>query len=333
MHCDCNRCTHLQIPIYNGFASISRSDLLSANIGTASGGKKQPGKQVAEKPQQSQSSRNLPSNWEEFVSDWEDTAEGSSSQATDIVRKSKSADYAYLLSEAKAQSVILPISIHNSMMSLMGLGLLLSARGQGNISWIADDDFKLEDKSTTSYEAPFLSLNMHALAEQLAKANVSKRLFAEPDLLTLELIDELQESSEDEIDFGQISYGTHDVETNNNVSSLSQEPEENILKQHNRESISSATTITRDLTVPTATDQRPFSELISNFNVDLATKKSTRFEAAYAEAELDMLLDSISETKFFEISSVTKRSNNLTRVQQEDESRMDPAKSLNNVMN
>lgn len=37
-------------------------------------------------------------------------------------------------------------------------------------------------------QAPFLSLNLHALAEQFAKAKVSERLFAEPDLLPPELV-------------------------------------------------------------------------------------------------------------------------------------------------
>lgn len=48
--------------------------------------------------------------------------------------------------------------------------------------------FPLINVAFLNTQAPFLSLNMHALAEQLAKANVSKRLFAEPDLLTLELV-------------------------------------------------------------------------------------------------------------------------------------------------
>ncbi|CAI9784408.1 unnamed protein product [Fraxinus pennsylvanica] len=67
--------------------------------------------------------------------------------------------------------------------------------------------------------------------------------------------------------------------------------------------------------------------------MDSAAKKSARFEAAPAGAELDMLPDSFGETKFFETSSETKRSNNLAYVQQEDTSQLGPAESLNNVMN
>ncbi|KAL2496834.1 uncharacterized protein Fot_40591 [Forsythia ovata] len=320
------------------------SKVPSVSSATASGGKKQPGKQVAEKPQQSQSSRTLPSNWdryeEEFVLDSENTAQGSSSQATDVVRKSKGADYVYLLSEAKAQSQgNYSSDIFSSLSDVLddftqGLGPLLSARGQSIMSWVADDSFKLEDMSTTSYEAPFLSLNLHTLAEQLAKAKVSERLFAEPDLLPPELIDELQEHNEDKHDLSQISYGTQTAETDDCASSLTREPEENTFKQPNRVATSSATTSTRDFSVPTAIDvnhiddeiwhykqidQKSLPESISNVTVDSATMKSARFEAANAEAELDMLLDSFNENKFFESSTVTKRSN-LSYVSQEDTS-------------
>ncbi|CAI9757267.1 unnamed protein product [Fraxinus pennsylvanica] len=312
----------------------------SVSSGTASGGKKQPGKQVADKPQQSQNFRKLPSNWdryeEEFDLDSEDTVQESSSQATDVMRKSKGADYAYLLSEAKAESQgNYSSDIFSSLNDVLddftqGLGPLLSARGQGIMSWIAVDNFKVEDKATTSYEAPFLSLNLQTLSAQLAKAKVSERLFAEPDLLPPELLDELQEYSGDKHDVGQISHETLAAD----VSSLSREPEENIFKERDCASICSAATITTDLPVATAidvnhTDQRSLPESISNANVDLAAKKSARFEAADAEAELDMLLDSFGETEFFDSSSVTKRSNTLSYLQQEDISQLGPAESLN----
>ncbi|CAA2982187.1 Hypothetical predicted protein [Olea europaea subsp. europaea] len=318
------------------------SKVPSVSSGTASGGKKQPGKQVADKPQQSQSLRKLPSNWdryeEEFVLDSEDTIQENSSQATDVVRKSKGADYAYLIQEAKAESQgNFSSDIFSSLSDVLddftqGLGPLLSSRGQGIMSWIANDNFKLEDKATTGYEAPFLSLNLHALAEQFAKAKVSERLFAEPDLLPPELLDELQGYSKDKHEVRQISHVTLAAETANDVSSLGQEPEENIFRE--RDHISSAATITADLPIPAAidvnhVDQRSLPESISNVNVDLAAKKSARFEAIDAEAELDMLLDSCSETEFFGSLNMTKRSNTLSYVQQEDTCQLGSAESLN----
>lgn len=122
------------------------------------------------------------------------------------------------------------------------------------------------------------------------------------------------------------------AETANDVSSLGQEPEENIFRE--RDHISSAATITADLPIPAAidvnhVDQRSLPESISNVNVDLAAKKSARFEAIDAEAELDMLLDSCSETEFFGSLNMTKRSNTLSYVQQEDTCQLGSAESLN----
>lgn len=37
-------------------------------------------------------------------------------------------------------------------------------------------------------QASFISLNLHAIAEKLAKVDLSKRLFIEPDLLPSELV-------------------------------------------------------------------------------------------------------------------------------------------------
>lgn len=52
-------------------------------------------------------------------------------------------------------------------------------------------------------------------------------------------------------------------------------------------------------------------------------KKSSRFEAAAAEAELDMLLDSFSETKLSDSSGLTKKSSYTFSDQQETSSRFE----------
>lgn len=82
--------------------------------------KKAAGKQEKERPQKShgqqtkeriphnQSSKTLPSNWDRYDEELDlasEEAHASSSQPTEsVVPKSKGADYAYLISEAKAQS-------------------------------------------------------------------------------------------------------------------------------------------------------------------------------------------------------------------------------------
>lgn len=80
----------------------------AGNVG-AGNAKKQPGKQIREKPHQSMGLSRLPSNWdryeEEFDSGSEDPSIYSTNQANDvIVPKSKGADYGELISEARSQS-------------------------------------------------------------------------------------------------------------------------------------------------------------------------------------------------------------------------------------
>ncbi|KAK4577674.1 hypothetical protein RGQ29_027976 [Quercus rubra] len=69
-----------------------------------------------------------------------------------------------------------------------GLGPMLSVRGEGILLWIGNDNFVVEDKTAATHEASFLSLNLHALAEQLAKIDLSRRLFIEANLLPPELV-------------------------------------------------------------------------------------------------------------------------------------------------
>lgn len=77
----------------------------------SSGDKKPAGKQSKEKPQQSHNSRQLPSNWDRYSKDldlgFEDVAKVSPSQPNEFIApKSKGADYAHLVSEAKAQAQV-----------------------------------------------------------------------------------------------------------------------------------------------------------------------------------------------------------------------------------
>lgn len=66
------------------------------------------GQQAKERPPQSHGRRPLPSNWGRYDEDFDvgsEEAQASSSQPTEfVVPKSKGADYAHLISEAKAQS-------------------------------------------------------------------------------------------------------------------------------------------------------------------------------------------------------------------------------------
>ncbi|KAI7730179.1 hypothetical protein M8C21_001584 [Ambrosia artemisiifolia] len=122
----------------------------------------------------------LPSNWDRYADEddpmVESQVDGQTSQPSDVVLpKSKGADYAYLISEAKSQnSTRLSSEFFPSLdefVSDFGQGKesFFAVRGDSLLSSIQNDSFFVEDKTPANYEASFLSLNMHALANQLTK--------------------------------------------------------------------------------------------------------------------------------------------------------------------
>ncbi|TXG55089.1 hypothetical protein EZV62_020345 [Acer yangbiense] len=250
------------------------------------------GKQVGEKTRQSQRIAKLPSNLDryedEFDSDLENPSGDSTSQASDIiVPKSKGADYHHLIAEAQSQAQPLPQSQALSQDCIRGfirgVSSMLSVRGERILSWAGDDNFVVEDKTTAMQEASFLSLNLNALAEQLAKVDLSQRLFVEADLL----------SSEQGLEGSRAS--------------------------SNQESDQIQTTHESDSVANTSEDiaSNEFSVKVEVVDTEFTSEKSRaqiklpKFEAAVAEAELDTLLDSFSETKFFDSSS-SNSSNTFT---------------------
>ncbi|KAK6134908.1 hypothetical protein DH2020_031352 [Rehmannia glutinosa] len=259
-----------------------------------------------------------------------DKAQPSSSQPTEfVVTKSKGADYAHIISEAKDQSRanyssdVIPLfdDVINDFTQDFG-PMLLAAKGQNILSWIADDDFEFEDKPSTSVEAPFLSLNLNALAEQLAKAKLSDRCFIEPDLLPLELLDdELQACDEDKHD---PQTHTSAAETDSRASSLGYNQEFSKNVQQYREPTSSAVTVARNIPVQTSeeglkplnqnkdeifqsqeTDRSISAKSISERIINSTARNSSTFQASNAEAELDMLLSSFNETSVLESPSAS----------------------------
>ncbi|KAK9049532.1 hypothetical protein SSX86_031499 [Deinandra increscens subsp. villosa] len=141
----------------------------------------------------------LASNWDRYEDKddlmLDNQIDGQASQQGDaVVPKSTGADYAYLISEAKAQnSTKLSSEIFPSLddfVSDFGLGKesFFAVRGESLLSSIQNDSFFVDDEAPANYEASFLSLNMHALAEQLVKIYLPKRLFMEADLFLPEQV-------------------------------------------------------------------------------------------------------------------------------------------------
>ncbi|KAA8524309.1 hypothetical protein F0562_010732 [Nyssa sinensis] len=321
-------------------------------IGSA---KKPSGNQIRDKPRQSQGSSALPSNWdryEEGNSGSEDQSKDSTSQATDvIVPKSKGADYGYLISEAMAQSQINISSMSLSSMDDVltdfnqGLGSLLSVRGQSILSWTEDDNFIVEDRATASNEASFLSLNLHALAEQLEKVDLSRRLFIEEDLLPPELCTELQASDTRESTQDQATCGAGNKASNKDSGELASRGLSEGDKNVDRYSEVGSSEISSSSSSPVpifankgsksmnqvkdelwqfgGTGQSSVLESIaeSTVNSDANPKQQqSRFETAAAEAELDMLLDSFNETKFIDSSGFSEKSSYKAYVSQQETS-------------
>lgn len=326
----------------------SASKVPSVSSVTATANKKPSGEQVGENLRKPHGPRALPSNWdrygEEFNLGSEDpSGEGASAPTEFVVPKSKGADYAFLISEAKSQSQsnYSPDIFHSLSDNIeeftQGFGPMLSVKGQSILSWIAEDafDFDFDEKASSSYEAPFLSLNLDALAEQLGKAKLSERLFLESNvLLPPELLnDELQACGEDN-DHLQTRASAVKIDSEAS-SSLIQDMDENENDQPFSYSESMSPSGTVDInnsiavlkeglhsmdqnTHKVGQSQETEQKSISKPNLNSAARKTSTFEAANAESDLNMLLDSFAETKFLEPSNPPKKSSHITDVFREN---------------
>ncbi|KAL0737097.1 hypothetical protein Bca4012_013307 [Brassica carinata] len=164
----------------------------------------------------------LPSNWDryddELIPGSENASGDLSNQPADdaIVPKSKGADYLHLISEAQTESQSKIDIDSNSIDDLLHdefsrvVGSMMSARGEGILSWMEDDNFVVVEEDGSAevvvffflakiivlvhllivvpYVKPgFLSLDLNALEKMLEKVNVHERLYIDADLLPPEL--------------------------------------------------------------------------------------------------------------------------------------------------
>ncbi|XP_076888202.1 protein ECERIFERUM 16-like [Bidens hawaiensis] len=159
-----------------------------------------PGKVVKEKPRVGRAA--LPSNWDRYEDEDDLIMENQTdAQLSDVFApKSKGADYAFLISEAKASEFFPTLDDFDFG---QGKESLVAVQGESLLSSIQNDSFFVEDKTHANYEASFLSLNMHALANQLTKIDLPKRLFMEPDFFPpmqySEKVEEHQSSDHHEV--------------------------------------------------------------------------------------------------------------------------------------
>nr|XP_023915918.1 uncharacterized protein LOC112027490 isoform X1 [Quercus suber]XP_023915919.1 uncharacterized protein LOC112027490 isoform X1 [Quercus suber]POF06182.1 hypothetical protein CFP56_27259 [Quercus suber] len=298
------------------------------SVGTNDSGraKKPLGKQVPEKPHRSQGASRLPTNWDRYEEEFDLGSEdpsvsNSATQPSDVILpKSKGADYCHLIAEAQSQSQSnLYMDSFPSLDDVMpgefnqGLGPMLSVRGEGILSWIGNDNFVVEDKTAATHEASFLSLNLHALAEQLSKIDLSQRLFIEANLLPPELCTEgietsrCQESNQMQTCYSQASttisekfsekFKIEDQSSEVMSSGSSGSSTNQTLSSHESISVKYIDVDLREIGKSTQNEASQSTAELSVKSVLDPQKKLSTFEAADAEEELDMLLDSFGETK------------------------------------
>ncbi|KAL8126791.1 hypothetical protein AgCh_013905 [Apium graveolens] len=245
-------------------------------------------------------SKKLPSNWDRYEDedDLDSEVSGKGSKSDVILPKSKGADYGYLISEAKAQADSSYPSFDDVLSDYRKeVGSLLSVRGENILSWASEDDFLSEDIATGVQEASFLSMDLTALEKQLAKIDLSERLFIEADLLPPELCnEELQKIRDLKPCTSEIPVRSETAKTSSEVSKGANKFDWDIEVQG-----------TSDLDHPVKSESLAFKSRsdeslmpeskiqLSNEPASVQNKSHYGFKAADAEAELDMLLDSFSE--------------------------------------
>ncbi|KAG6404899.1 hypothetical protein SASPL_132476 [Salvia splendens] len=294
---------------------------------------KSEGQQAKERTSQFQSSREIPSNWNRYGdADFglaSENAREISSQLTEFVMpKSKGADYAHMISEAQLDysSDLVPLfddfigasmwqgtralgylfkeEFRSTMLCRVyvsrtrhrcghncDFGSMLAAKGQSMLSWIADDSFEFEGNASITPQAPFLSLNLDALAEQLAKQSCRRAWkqnssFLDPyetssrygDLNAFKSI--LDEARGEDKQAPQTATSTSSLSNDHSVTATG-----DLLVQTSKEEPNPSKKNTDQILQPQATNRS-----------NSTSGKPSKFEETAAEAELDELLNSFSDT-------------------------------------
>ncbi|CAL9778216.1 unnamed protein product [Musa acuminata subsp. burmannicoides] len=274
----------------------------------------------------------LPSNLDRYGEEEEEELNGAGNPAaTEVAPKSKGADFGYLLEQARTQQqerrnlAARGLSASSSSEEfpfglMQGLSSMLSVRGKGLLSLCEDDNFIIDDDddASLSYEVPFLSIDLHAIDAQLSKLKLSERLFIESDLFPEEqCVDEsnekqISEQPEDsvasDIKHDYVPSTSMNVDGQNNPSNHyrgSEIDEGALLKKHHSQLLSGNITKlhpTKELRSQEFSPSRITQGSNSNLSIYAISNPmentTSKFEMAAAEAELDMLLDSLSGTSF-----------------------------------
>ncbi|WVZ99597.1 hypothetical protein U9M48_044867 [Paspalum notatum var. saurae] len=254
-------------------------------------------------------SRNLPSNWDRYEAEGEPEDPAPAAEWTgEVAPRSKGADFGFLLEQARAQprearDLSTPwLPSHDLQFDFMQASTsMFEAKGEGILSWCADDNFILEDDLAPEFEVPFLSMDLHALANQLSKLKLSQRLFVEEDLLPEDLADA---SDNAEILIECDTSVESDAKGSSARHNLNSEPMKGathlMTTEYQSQCFEQETTILPKIdTHLTNSDNEEDKGYTRVMDTDPVTghSKVLKSEVGAAEEELDMLLNSFSGTR------------------------------------
>nr|CAB3460724.1 unnamed protein product [Digitaria exilis] len=241
-------------------------------------------------------SRNLPSNWDRYDAEVEAEDPTAAAEWTgEVLPRSKGADFGFLLEQARAQpreARDLWLPSKDSQFDFMQASTsMFEAKGEGILSWCADDNFILEDDLAPDFEVHYIELfdcafSLHGFAgigQSASKLKLSQRLFIEEDILPEDLADA---SEDDEIL----------IEHNLNF-----EPSKDSLVEHNLNFEPNGATTSPEISTSTHVVNSVSEEdktYTRNMDADPGAvhSKGLKFEVGAAEEELDILLNSLSGT-------------------------------------
>ncbi|XP_038887536.1 uncharacterized protein LOC120077652 [Benincasa hispida] len=267
----------------------------------------------------SQAAPKLPSNWDRY-------GEATAPIPDVILPKTKGADYRHLIAEARSQmQSSTSMDVFPSLDDVLPSGLsgggsaMLAARGEGLLSLIEDDSFIVDETATAIPEASFLSLNLHTLADQLQKLNVAQRLFIEEDILPSELHADgttVYDQQSSQIQTSEYQGGARNIEissvtekgnikdvvrdvtiasSSSYFGSIHQDPTFNPSPTLSNKVHYNAHPIEWEISSQTKAPKYT-EQLNTKFTTENPNKKLSKLDATSAEAELDMLLNSFSDT-------------------------------------
>uniref|UniRef100_A0A0A9GY60 Uncharacterized protein n=1 Tax=Arundo donax TaxID=35708 RepID=A0A0A9GY60_ARUDO len=181
---------------------------------------------------------------------------------------------------------------------------MFEAKGEGILSWCADDNFILEDDLAPDFEVPFLSMDLNALANQLSKLKLSQRLFIEEDLLPENLADASEDNGipiECDTSVGTDAKGLiepkKDVSHHEYASSICSDDQMKTRHQSQcfEQKATTSPKIGTQVGQSKGEEDKSYTRIMDTESVT-GHSKGLKFKVSAAEEELDMLLNSFSGT-------------------------------------